>query len=783
MAQISKINLGGIDYDVRDKVLEKEVANIKPIINQGTINNAADEEDITSVDNLLKLKDRTSLSGKAYVILRKGKTFAEQVKQPNTIYEVRYEHDLNGATFTMPNNSALYFLGGKISNGTLVGNSTEIAGATKDILDNVILSGDYTNLSCNLTWWGADNTEGFDNSAIIGYAFRSSIPVIEVSGRYYISKPIELPYNKVIKGRTGNNNKLTGFYANDDFSSAIVNFPDRQGSGAFSKDVCAMFYHRDTTKLEMHDIFVDARHKADYCIEHIDLYGSVDMYNCYLSSANAIGMLQYGCENPVYDQLYIIDCHIGLMISVRAFKGGNPLGDEFYVGEAKGQPNIVTTTNLRVMRCNYGLIVNGAYDIKLDNFETAYNAIAGAILRGVYGEINKYYSEADARCSFYIHADGTREEAEGKGYALQYLIDNNLDGYKAKALCCQGADVYLRAPVILMSSQITLTSASVSFSPRGYTVNDAETYEWMNNREPQGIDSLFLLSQSVLTADSIRTYIAENGYVNDALNSVIVSVGDFPSIAKVGYCHTRGIKNVVNHISNINLGAKTELASLTNLGVTINNVGDFNCNIEESRRDFSYQKKDERSCKYYGMEHNIPLYYYDASIMSRPIWWNLQELKAFFGEQRIIKVNVMLKVLKPCNLRPYVQVVYADSKYQTIYTSKNNDHGDEQWGEGVYNLVLYVPLDVAFAYENFALNFQLNATTQDCVVSHLYIYAADDNACAPHNFVSVTLPSGYTAQRPAISFRGQTFFDRNLNKVIYANETLDGWIDATGASV
>lgn len=122
MAQVSKINMGGIDYDIRDKVLEQEVANIKPIINQGTINNAADEEDLTSENNLLKLKDRSALNGIGYVILRKNKTFAEQVTKANTIYEIRYDFDLRNNTIELPENVYFYFCGGKIVNGNLVAN-------------------------------------------------------------------------------------------------------------------------------------------------------------------------------------------------------------------------------------------------------------------------------------------------------------------------------------------------------------------------------------------------------------------------------------------------------------------------------------------------------------------------------------------------------------------------------------------------------------------------------------------------------------------------------------
>lgn len=114
--------MGGIDYDIRDKVLEQEVANIKPMVNQGTINNAADEEDLTSENNLLKLKDRSALNGMGYVILRKNKTFAEQVTKANTIYEIRYDFDLNNKSIDLPSGCIINFVGGNLSNGTIKGN-------------------------------------------------------------------------------------------------------------------------------------------------------------------------------------------------------------------------------------------------------------------------------------------------------------------------------------------------------------------------------------------------------------------------------------------------------------------------------------------------------------------------------------------------------------------------------------------------------------------------------------------------------------------------------------
>ena len=82
--------------------------------------NDADEEDITrNADGKLQFKDRTYGDGMGYVILRKDKTFAEQVTQANTIYEIRYDFDLNGEEIQIKEGCVLSFVGGSLSNGVL----------------------------------------------------------------------------------------------------------------------------------------------------------------------------------------------------------------------------------------------------------------------------------------------------------------------------------------------------------------------------------------------------------------------------------------------------------------------------------------------------------------------------------------------------------------------------------------------------------------------------------------------------------------------------------------
>lgn len=118
--------------------LEKKIGD-RVVVN-GNVTNLPDEEDLTSVKksehNVLKLADRSyapeNFSGKGYKILRKNivnnKNVLAQnmINKSNTIYDIRYDFDLNGQTITIPENCILKFEGGQISNGTINGNNTTI---------------------------------------------------------------------------------------------------------------------------------------------------------------------------------------------------------------------------------------------------------------------------------------------------------------------------------------------------------------------------------------------------------------------------------------------------------------------------------------------------------------------------------------------------------------------------------------------------------------------------------------------------------------------------------
>lgn len=143
-----------------------------------------DEEDLTKSlpdengNSYLSLKDREynpeDFSGLGRVILRKniveidypiyGKVtknilFQDMIAQSNTIYEIRYDFDLNGEEIIIPEGCVLDFQGGSLDNGVLLGNNTCIeAGSYQIFGDNLALfkygfiKGNTGNVNNDIIW-------------------------------------------------------------------------------------------------------------------------------------------------------------------------------------------------------------------------------------------------------------------------------------------------------------------------------------------------------------------------------------------------------------------------------------------------------------------------------------------------------------------------------------------------------------------------------------------------------------------------------------------------------
>lgn len=133
------------------------------------ITNSPDEEDLTSVNDKLKLKNKVyspaEFSGLGRTYLRKNITgnknilTQDMINTGNTIYIIQYDYDLNGSSINIPDNCMLKFEGGSLSNGSINFNSTYIEDENIDnIFINVKGNGTVVNDTIYIKWFGEDLT-------------------------------------------------------------------------------------------------------------------------------------------------------------------------------------------------------------------------------------------------------------------------------------------------------------------------------------------------------------------------------------------------------------------------------------------------------------------------------------------------------------------------------------------------------------------------------------------------------------------------------------------------
>lgn len=161
------------DFDSLKRFYEKYIK---------AFDNMPDEEDLTINNNRqLLLKNRDNTNGMGYIILRKNKSFAEQVTKENTIYEIRYKFDLNGTEVTIPENCILKFEGGSLNNGTLTGNNTTIIADRIKIFNiDIQINGTWNIEEAYPEWYGAINNNKDIDSAPAFNAIINQTPFVRI---------------------------------------------------------------------------------------------------------------------------------------------------------------------------------------------------------------------------------------------------------------------------------------------------------------------------------------------------------------------------------------------------------------------------------------------------------------------------------------------------------------------------------------------------------------------------------------------------------------------------
>ena len=298
--------------------LEKKIGD--RFVIEGDVTNLPDEEDLTSVNNKLKLKDRevdvANFQSKGYVILRKNlvevngvvKNILTQdmINKPNTIYEIRYDFDLNGETINVPENCTLKFEGGSIGNGTINGRGIYIQASLMYVLHNVELTGSVYNTEYPVEWFGA-NKDAEDNSGCINRMIAMLAKLEEkkftvvLSFLYKIKSTIFLRNGISIIGK--------GIFDSTDWNG---NNTDNVYSGflaIFAKTDCSILDYMDETTYPIFNDYSDYKYNfTGSCFKHFAIISDKN------SKVNCALRLRWFFAGEI-DNIFILNTNIGIAIN------------------------------------------------------------------------------------------------------------------------------------------------------------------------------------------------------------------------------------------------------------------------------------------------------------------------------------------------------------------------------------------------------------------------------------------------------------------------------------
>ena len=264
----------------------------------------------------------------------------DMINQSNTIYEIRYDFDLNGVNLALPNYSTLKFCGGSLKNGSLNLYKCNIqAPKQNQIFDNVIIS----STTIYPEWFGAKGDASSDDSDVFNYIGNLYVNIKLQPGKTYILKKNV----KIIQSGTS-------FY--------IPNYTTIKASDDFS----------DTTLLTF-------RGRNPYGLFGNKIYGNGTINgNCRA----AIGVSVAGSINTLISDIQILDCKQN---GLRCRLDSNP--------EQYGYDGAVVVNNLRVYNdnvegSNEGIVIN-LPDSYLNNsiikgYKVGVSAISSCMITNVH---------------------------------------------------------------------------------------------------------------------------------------------------------------------------------------------------------------------------------------------------------------------------------------------------------------------------------------------------------------------------------------------------------------
>ena len=318
-----------------------------------------------------------SPDGMGYLVMNKDATFASQVTTANTIYEIRYDYDLNGQTITIPDGCVLEFNGGSINNGIIDGNGCSVFGY-RNCFRNCSISSVSNPLE---SVWFADELQ--DALMLV-----EDSTLIVNCGNYTFDKDVKLRQGLIVKGdkyvKINTSHSLYLGYRTEIYGVEIVTTANHA--------------------IILDNVWIAESRTNDYLDRH-----GVDENNvkarvsdCSLACSSVVGTsIFYGILQPTGANMY------GITIDHNRF-GMAYCGIEFYNAVPYSVQSKPWSTQITISHNTLQLCLNGIYFHRIYDYSNYNNvrAFSGINIIGNSGQQRRILEDGETYSTeYFVRAD------------------------------------------------------------------------------------------------------------------------------------------------------------------------------------------------------------------------------------------------------------------------------------------------------------------------------------------------------------------------------------------
>lgn len=661
-------------------------------------------------------------SGLDYFILREDISFEDQVTIGNSIYEIRYDFDLDNSQITIPNNSVLLFNGGKLLNGTVVfGSGCGIDAGPVKIFENVTLN----NFEFVRAEWFGISTQSANNSPALVAAANGDErrKIIFPSGVFVFSTAISLPFCSLI-GEKKN-------YATDDIDSHstifkftgsgnFITISDQgvENRGVFVKDIAFR------TEITATDELMDYTNYGKTCFT----YGSGNG-GCYFENVLIYGfetgLLLSSLLNSRFDQCLFYYCGTGVRFeNLNIISTTTRFSDCYFHGN---KTNFETGSNSIVDLHFIGCVFESS---KIDNVVLHPNGLHIVNFDNCYCEnCNRQSQEQKTYIVRVIDVDGSGNKLTG---TYNFVIQSHGCNWFGSAYA-NPRFIYLPVGQFVSSGDFFSTFTKLVVIDDLYSINNANSCGVIfNSSFVNGVSIIEEINISSISKNKLHIIANSPGYGDYVITSRQTRIRNFQILEEPDYSGNR------REIS-VNEANASDAISFTDDAIIV--IGNKNRRLGE--------KYSAETARGFSGGMSFPT---QTTQNVRPNGAN--------GDQIFVRG---LKI----GGRPFMGMSGTLQSGDSIATA--------QWTNNIflYNSYGTRPTPSSVSALTGFIHFETGNKRPIWWTSSAWVDALGNPADAAK--------SGTTAQRPTGIVPGYIYFDTTLAKPIWYDGT--NWVDATGATV